>query len=218
MNIHWKDWCWSCNSNTLATWCKKLTPWKRPWCWERLKAGEGDDGGWDGWMASLIQWTWDEFEQFPDADDGQGSLACCSPWGCKESDMTEQLNWTDCFILMILQKCFIFQIHGKDYENYDFWNLSHHTTGLDKNLQNPNEKIEFIKLLTKEQDQQELIHVGLNQLMRMIGIFYDLFESSWFNVLFSTFKETSFSFLLSYLWLISSCSSILLGLPRWLRW
>ena len=33
---------------------------KRPWCWERLKAGgEGDNGGWDGWMASLTQWTWD---------------------------------------------------------------------------------------------------------------------------------------------------------------
>ena len=32
---------------------------KRPWCWERLKAGgEGDDRGWDGWMASLTQWTW----------------------------------------------------------------------------------------------------------------------------------------------------------------
>ena len=35
LNIHWKDWCW--NSNTLATWCKELTHWKRPWCWERLK-------------------------------------------------------------------------------------------------------------------------------------------------------------------------------------
>ena len=56
--------------------------------------------------------------------------------------------------------------------------LSDCITELDKNLQNPNEKIEFIKLLTKEQDQQELIHVGLNQLMRMIGIFYDLFETS----------------------------------------
>ena len=32
---------------------------KKPWCWERLKAGgEGDDRGWDGWMASLTQWTW----------------------------------------------------------------------------------------------------------------------------------------------------------------
>ena len=45
--------------NTLTTWCEELTHWKRPWCWERLKAaGEGDDRGWDGWMASLTQWTW----------------------------------------------------------------------------------------------------------------------------------------------------------------
>ena len=46
------------NSNTLVTWCKKLTHLKRPWCWERLKVGEADDRGWDGWMASLTQWTW----------------------------------------------------------------------------------------------------------------------------------------------------------------
>ena len=44
--------------NPLATWCEELTPWKRPWCWERLKAGgEGDDWGRDGWMASLTLWT-----------------------------------------------------------------------------------------------------------------------------------------------------------------
>ena len=55
----WKDWCWNWNSNSLATWCKELTHWKRPWFWERLKAGEeGDDRGWDGWMASLTQGTW----------------------------------------------------------------------------------------------------------------------------------------------------------------
>ena len=46
-------------SNTLATWCEELTHWKRPWYWERLKVGgEGDDRGWDAWMASPIQWTW----------------------------------------------------------------------------------------------------------------------------------------------------------------
>ena len=57
--IYWKDWYWSWSFNTLATWCKKLTHLKRPWCWERLKAGgEGDDRGWDGWMASPTQWTW----------------------------------------------------------------------------------------------------------------------------------------------------------------
>ena len=54
-----KDWCWSWNSNTLATSCKELTHWKRPWCWERLKVGgEGDDREWDGWMGSLTRWTW----------------------------------------------------------------------------------------------------------------------------------------------------------------
>ena len=46
-------------TNTLATSCEELTHWKRPWCWEGLGAGgEGDDRGWDGWMASLIWWTW----------------------------------------------------------------------------------------------------------------------------------------------------------------
>ena len=59
LNIHWKDWCWSWSSNTLATWCKDMIHWKRPWYWEGLKAGgEGDDRGWDGWMASPTQWTW----------------------------------------------------------------------------------------------------------------------------------------------------------------
>ena len=59
LNSHWKDWCWSWSSNTLATWCEELTHWKRPWCWERLGAGgEGADSGWDGWMASLTRWTW----------------------------------------------------------------------------------------------------------------------------------------------------------------
>ena len=59
LGVHWKDWCWSWNSSTLATLCKELTHWKRPWCWEILKAGgEGDDRGWDDWMASLTRCTW----------------------------------------------------------------------------------------------------------------------------------------------------------------
>ena len=57
LNIHWKVWCWSWSSNTLAAWCEELINWERPWCWERLKA-EGDDRRWDGWMASSTQWTW----------------------------------------------------------------------------------------------------------------------------------------------------------------
>ena len=43
--------CWS--SNTVATWSKEPIHWKRPWCWDRLKAGEGGERGWDGWMALL---------------------------------------------------------------------------------------------------------------------------------------------------------------------
>ena len=58
LNNHWTDWCWSWNSNILATWCKELTYLKRPWCWARLKSGEWDDRGWDSWMASPTQQTW----------------------------------------------------------------------------------------------------------------------------------------------------------------
>ena len=57
--LHLKDWCWSWNSNTLATWWEELSHLKRPCCWERLRAGgEGDDQGWDGWMGSPTRWTW----------------------------------------------------------------------------------------------------------------------------------------------------------------
>ena len=77
--------------NTL---CKELTHLRRPWCWERLKAGgEGDDRGWEGWMASPTQWTWVVLTQ--GIGDGQGGLVCCSPWGCKESDTTERLKSTE---------------------------------------------------------------------------------------------------------------------------
>ena len=59
LGVHWKDWCWGWNSNTLATSCEELTHWKRLWFWEGLGAGgEGDDRGWDGWMASPTLWTW----------------------------------------------------------------------------------------------------------------------------------------------------------------
>ena len=85
-------------AKTPVLWLPDVRSWligKDPdWCWERLKAGgEGDDRGWDGWMALRLDGH--EFEQAPGVDDGQGCLVCCSPWGCKELDMTEWLNWTD---------------------------------------------------------------------------------------------------------------------------
>ena len=94
LNIHWNDWCWSWNSNSLATWYKELTYYKIPWCWERVKTGEeGDDRGWDVWMASPLDGH--EFEEAPGVGDGEWSLACCCPWSHKESDTTGWLNWTE---------------------------------------------------------------------------------------------------------------------------
>ena len=94
MGVHWKDWCWSWNSNPLATWCEELTHWKRPWCWERLRAGgEGEDRGWNGWMASSTQWTWVW------VDSGSwwwtGRPGMLQFMGHKELDTTEWLNWTE---------------------------------------------------------------------------------------------------------------------------
>ena len=56
----------------------RRTHLKRSWCWERLKVGgEGDNRGWDGWMASPTQWTWVWVNS--GVGDGQRCLACCSP-------------------------------------------------------------------------------------------------------------------------------------------
>ena len=91
LNIHWKDWCWSWSSNTLATWCKELTHWKRLWYLERLKTGgEGDT---EVKMVGRHHWLdRHEFEQALGVGDRQGSLSCCGSWGHKELDTTE-LNW-----------------------------------------------------------------------------------------------------------------------------
>ena len=87
--------CWSWTSNTLATWCKELTHWKRPWCWERLKAGEeGDNRGWDGWMASPTQWTWVWVISWSWWWTGRPGVLQ-SMGSNKELDMAEQLNWTE---------------------------------------------------------------------------------------------------------------------------
>ena len=91
LNIHWKDWYWSWNSNSLATWCEELTHLKRPWSWESFKAGgEGDDRGWDGWMATLTQWTWVWVNSGSWWSTGRPGML--QSWGCKESDTTD---WTE---------------------------------------------------------------------------------------------------------------------------
>ena len=94
LGVHWKDWCWGWNSSTLAT------------SWEELLIGKDPDAGRDlgqeekgttedemaGWHHRL---NGHESEWTPGVGDGQRGLACCDSWGCKESDTTEWLNWTE---------------------------------------------------------------------------------------------------------------------------
>ena len=72
--VHWKDWYWSWNSNILATWCDKLTHLKRPWCWEKLRAGgEGTtEDEMVGWHHCL---KGHKFGKTPGVGDGQGDGA-----------------------------------------------------------------------------------------------------------------------------------------------
>ena len=100
LNIHWKDWCWS--SSTLATWGEELTPWKRPWCWERLKAG-GEGVTKDEIIGWHHQCNEHEFEQTSGSSERQGSLASCSPWGCKvrHNWATEQ-QWRERWRVLVL--------------------------------------------------------------------------------------------------------------------
>ena len=79
---------WNCN--TLATWCKELTHWKRPWFWEWSKVGGGDNRGWDGSMASLTQWTWVWVSSGSWWWTGKPGIL--QSMGFKDSDMTE---WTE---------------------------------------------------------------------------------------------------------------------------
>ena len=96
MNMNWKGWYWSWNSNTLATWCEELTHWKRPWCWERLKTGgEGDNRGWDSWMASPTRWT--RVWASPRSCWWTGKPGLLQFMGSQRvrHDWVTELNWTD---------------------------------------------------------------------------------------------------------------------------
>ena len=103
------------SSSTLTTWCKEPTLWKRPWCWKSLKAGrEGGDRAWDGWCHWLNR---HESEQTLGDGGGEGSVACCSPWGRKELGTTEQQQkWSTnpllCFLLYHSHLIFVTLLWG----------------------------------------------------------------------------------------------------------
>ena len=84
------------NSNTLATWCKELTHLKRPWCWERLSSGgEGDNRGWDGWMASQTQWTWVSVNSMSWWWTGRPGMLLFVGSQRVGHDWATELNWTE---------------------------------------------------------------------------------------------------------------------------
>ena len=92
----WKEWCSSWNSSTLATSCEELTHWKRLWCWEGLGAGgEGDDRGWDGWMASPTRWTWVCMNSWRWWSTGRPGMLRLMGSQRVGHDWATELNWTD---------------------------------------------------------------------------------------------------------------------------
>ena len=98
LGVHWKDWCWGWNPNTLATSCKELTHWKRPWCWEGLGEGEeGDDRGWDGWMAWLTRWTWVWVNSGSWWWTGRPGVLWFMGSQRVRHDWATELNWTDVY-------------------------------------------------------------------------------------------------------------------------
>ena len=84
--------------NPLATWCEELTHWKRPWCWERLKAGgEGDNRGWDGWVISWTRWTWVCVSSGSWWWTGRPAVMYSMGLQTDRHDWASELNWTAYF-------------------------------------------------------------------------------------------------------------------------
>ena len=115
------------NSSTLATSCEELTHWKRLWCWEGLGAGgEGDNRGWDGWMASLTRWTWVSVNSGSWWWTGRPGVLRFMGSQRVGHDWATELNWTLAKLLLVnisqslkasVTSCFVFQLNGA----FDFY-------------------------------------------------------------------------------------------------
>ena len=106
---------WSWNSNTLATWCEELTHWKILYSPDAGKDWRQEKGmteyemvGWHNWRDGH------EFEQALGVGDRQGSLVCCTPWGRKEVDMTD--DWTEMIFAWRIPRI-------EEHKGYSSWSL-----------------------------------------------------------------------------------------------
>ena len=125
LNICWKDWCWSWSSNTLATQLEDLTHWKRPWCWERLRAGgkgmtEDEMAGWHHQLDGReLEWT-------PGDGDGQGGVLQFMGLQRVGHNWATELNWTDSSFTCLSRVILVFA-HLKSARTFSLtsFNLSH---------------------------------------------------------------------------------------------
>ena len=110
LNIHW----WTdAEAEAPKLWppdVKSWLIWKDPDAgkdWKQEEKGMTKD--------EMVEWlhrlNGHEFEQAPGVGDGQGNLACCSPWGCNESDTTEWVNWTEFYHLERKSNILAFHSH-----------------------------------------------------------------------------------------------------------
>ena len=103
LGVLWKEWCWSWNSSTLATSFEELTHWKRLMLGGLGAGGEGDDRGWDGWMASLTRWTWVRVNSGSWWWTGRPGMLQFMGLRRVGHDWATELNWTELCKLIVNQ-------------------------------------------------------------------------------------------------------------------
>ena len=128
LDVNWKHWCYSWTSNTFGH-----LMWRADSFEKILTLGNIEDRSRGGTEDKMIGWhhllNAHEVEQAPGIGDGKGSLVCCSQWGCKESNTTEQLNWTE-----LKFTCWSLNLHCS-YKLPELWEtnlccLSHPVSGI----------------------------------------------------------------------------------------